>query len=77
MGDKKWVICEDVRVIKVPQIEGLTIKEILEFAGSKINIQEYLPEYDYEREYNTEWLRNVVHSLLGESFRKHVEKSRK
>ena len=74
MGDKKCVTCEDVRVIKVPQIEGLTIKEILEFARSKINIKEYLPEYDYEREHNREWLWNVIHSLLGESFRKHVEK---
>ena len=74
MRDKKFITCEDDRVIKVPQIEGLTIKEILEFAGSKINIQEYLPEYDYECEHNKEWLWNMIHSLLGESIRKHVEK---
>ena len=28
-------------------IEGLSFKEILDFAGSKINILEYLLEYDY------------------------------
>ena len=74
MGSKKCISCEDIRVIKVPQIEGLTTKEMLGFASSKVKIQEYLPEYDYEREHNREWLYNVIHRLLGRVSEKMLSK---
>ena len=41
-GDKKYLKCNRVSVIKVPHYTGLTVKDILSFAESKTNIHEFL-----------------------------------
>ena len=73
-GEKKCIRCEDVRVIKVPQYEGLTVEAIKEFAENKIDIESYLPSYDYSKEPNREWLCNIVNSLIHEEFLIYINK---
>ena len=72
-GDKKWIIWDKVKVIKIPQYEGLKVKHVLKFAASKIDIEEYLLSYDYPKEPNREWLWNIVNSLIPEEFKSFVD----
>ena len=55
-GDKKCIRCIEVKVIKIPHYEGLTVRDIIKFTESKISIKDYLPNYDYPKEPNKEWL---------------------
>ena len=48
-GRKQYIKCEDISVAKVPQFKGLQVENLLIFAGIKINIDQYLSEYDYQR----------------------------
>ena len=52
----------------VPQVKGLTVPEILEFAKSKWDIFDYLPEHSDCRLPNRVFLWNVVNSLIPEEF---------
>ena len=79
-GEKLYVSCSDVEVIKVPQYKGLKVSDILKFAATKTNINIYLPEYDYPKEPNREWVCNIVNSLIPEEFQyfiKHKEEIRR
>ena len=67
-GEKLYVSCSDVEIIKVRQYKGLKVSDILKFAASKTNINKYLPEYDYPKEPNREWVCNIVNSLISEEF---------
>ena len=73
MGNKLYVKCEDVIVIKVPQYNGLHVKDILKFASTKINIKKYLPDYDYFKEPNREWLWNIVNTLVPQDFQSFIK----
>ena len=53
-GDKLYVSCVDVEVIKVHQYKGLKVLDILKFADTKVNINKYLPESDYPKQPNRE-----------------------
>ena len=55
-GKKRYFKCEDVKVIKIPKYKGLRVREILSFAEEKISIAQYLPEYEYTKEPNREWI---------------------
>ena len=68
LGAKLYVKWEDVKVIKVPQHKGLQVKDLLKFAGQKINISKYLPDYEYSKEPNREWLWNLINSLITKEF---------
>ena len=72
-GDKKWIIWDKVKVIKIPQYEGLKVKDVLKFAASKIDIEAYLPSYDYPKEPNREWFWNIVNSLIPDEFKSFVD----
>ena len=73
MGNKLHVKCEDVIVIKVPQYNGLHVKDILKFASTKVNIKKYLPDYDYFKEPNREWLWNIVNTLVSQDFQSFIK----
>ena len=49
MEKKLYVKCRDVLVIKVPQYGGLKVKDLIRFAGSKLDIHTFLPEYSYHK----------------------------
>ena len=67
-GDKDYIKWDNVRVTKIPQYKGLRVKDILLFAKPKIDIERYLPDYEYSKEPNREWLCNLVNSLFHYDF---------
>ena len=68
IGDKSYIRCKDVRVIKVPHLDGLRVKGILGWARERVDIDRFLPEYEYDKEPSREWLCNVIHTLLDKQF---------
>ena len=74
IGRKLFVRCKDVKVINVSHYKGLRIKDILSFSSSKINIEDYLPDYDYNKEPNRVWLCNIVNSLIEDEFKTYIAK---
>ena len=68
VGDNKYLKSKDVKVWQVPQIKGLKISHILEFARAKVDIDSYLPDYQYRKEPNRAWICNVINSLHHRRF---------
>ena len=58
---------------KVPQYKGFTVKNILEFAQKNIHIDTFLPDYDYLKETNREWLWNMVDTIIPEKSQNFVQ----
>ena len=74
MGKKNYIKCDDVRVTKVLQYKGLTVRNILKFARTQTDIDKYIPEYDYLKGPNQEWLCNVVNTLVQIEFQNFIQK---
>ena len=55
-GEKLYVKLSEVEVVNVPQYEGLTVKELVQFAESEFNIDKFLFDYDCRKEPNRSWL---------------------
>ena len=73
-GDKLYISWKDVEVIKVPQFKGPAVSDILKFAATQINIASYLPEYEYSKEPNREWVWNLINSLIPDQFTEFIRK---
>ena len=71
-GDKKYLKCNRVSLIKVPHYTCLTIKDILSIAESKNNIHEFLSNFEYDKLPNKEWFCNVVNTLINEDFVEYI-----
>ena len=69
LGNKLYIKCDDVAVIKVPQYKGLFVKDLLKFASTKVNIKRCIPDYEYSKEPNREWLCNLLNTLIPEDFK--------
>ena len=68
IGDKSYIRCKDVRVIKVTHFDGLRVEGILGWARERVDIDRFLPEYEYDKEPSREWLCNAIHTLLDKQF---------
>ncbi len=73
MGTKKMIKCEDVRVIDVPQFEGLAIKDIFGFASNSVEVEMALPPAKEIGKLCRGYLANVVYTVMGEPFRQWVQ----
>ena len=73
MGKKKYVSWENVKVIKVPQYIGLTVRDILNFANRNIHIERFLTEYDCLKDPNREWLCNIINTIIPDKYQKYIE----
>ena len=63
-GEKRYIKLNKVLVIQVPQYKGLYVKDIMKFARSKIKIDDNLPEFEYNKELNSQRLCNIMNSLI-------------
>ena len=72
-GDKLYVKWSDISVIKVPQYKGLRVEDIIKFASRSVNTKPYLPEYDYTKVPNREWIWNIVNSHIPNDFQKYIK----
>ena len=73
-GEKLYVKTNKVVVVNVPQYEGLRVRDLLRFVGSKFDIDKYLPDYEYHKEPNREWLCNLLNTLVQKEFNEFVNK---
>ena len=73
MGKKLHVKCSEVTVIKVPQYNGLKVRDLIRFAESKFSIDKFLPEYSYHKEPNREWLCNIINTLVNDEFKNFIQ----
>ena len=71
-GDKLYIKWSEVKVIKVPHFEGLQIKKILAFAFEHFDVQQYIPDYEYRKEPNRDWICSLVHTLIQDEFKEFV-----
>ena len=44
---KLYIKWKDVKIVHVPQYQGSRVKEILNYAKTKVHISKYLPDYEY------------------------------
>ena len=72
-GRKLYIKCSNVAIIKVPHYKGLNVRDLLRFASSKISIKDYLPDYQYKKDPNREWLCNIINSLIQEDFHEFIQ----
>ena len=70
---KKVTKLKDVKVCSVPHLKGLTIKDLLEFAKTQIEIDMYTPDYEYDKTPNRSWIWNVTNTLWKNKFRKFID----
>jgi hypothetical protein len=68
MGVKKIIRCDDVKVIDVPQFEGLAIKDIFGYACNTPDVENALPPSKEIAKLCRAYLANVVYTLIGEPF---------
>ena len=73
-GEKLYIKWSEVIYINVPQYDGLRVKDILSFARSQFEIHKFLPDYEYNKEPNRDWLWNLINTIASESFNKFIDK---
>ena len=73
VGNKKVIKWKEVKVCSVPHPKGLTIKDLLEFAKTQIEIDMYIPDYEYDKTPNMNWIWNVINTLWQDKFRKFID----
>ena len=68
MGVKRIIKCDDVKVVDVPQFEGLAIKDIFDFACNSADVENALPPPKEISKLSRSYLSNVIYTLMGEPF---------
>ena len=72
LGKKQYIKWSEVIVVQVPQYDGLRVKDLLKFAESEFEINDFLPTYDYNKEPNRVWLCNLINTLIPEKFKEFI-----
>ena len=72
MGVKRIIPCDDVKVIDVPQFEGLSIQDIFTFAQNDRDVERALPPSKEIQKLSRGYLANVIHTILGQNFQNWV-----
>ena len=72
-GEKLYLKCGEGKVCKVPHLKTLSVGSMLEFARNNTNIDEFLPDFNYQKLPNREWLWNLLNTILGERFREFIQ----
>ena len=74
VGDKKAIKWVDVKVCSVPHLKGLSIKELIEFSRTHFDVDTYIPDYEYDKNPNRNWIWNIINTLCQEDFKKYIER---
>ena len=72
MGVKKIIKCDKVKIISVPQFEGLSIREIFDFTINTAEVQICLPPSKEILKLSRAYLSNVIYTIMGEPFQQWV-----
>ena len=72
-GRKLYIKCNKVEAIKVPRYKRLQVRELLKLASFKVNIKDYLPDYQYNKKSNRGWLCNLINTLIQKEFYEFIQ----
>ena len=68
-GKRTRISCDDVRVYQIPQYEGLTTEDILNFSKRYPEVALALPIIDREvKKLPREYISNLVHTVVKKPF---------
>ena len=67
-GSKKYIKSEKVRVMNVPQFEGLCTADILKFSESYPAVAQHLPLAKEIAKLPRQYIINIVFSIVGQPF---------
>ena len=67
-GDKKFVKCDAMRHIYVPQYKGLNIERFLAMTRDYPDVLNYLPDTRDWHKLPRQWLVNIFYSVVGKPF---------
>ena len=73
MGRKKRIYGHQVRHIAIPQYENLTIQKIADFVAPHHLVHMYLPDEKEIPKVPKQWLANVCHTVLKDTFKNWVK----
>ena len=73
LGNKLYVKWSTVIITKVPQYKGPQVHDLVRFAESHVKIKDYLPEYEYNKERNREWLCTLINTLIRDEFQNFID----
>ena len=73
-GRKKRIYGPNVHHITIPAYEGLTLKDIAEFAQDHPQVNDYLPDGKEVMKMSKQWIANVIHSVLKKTFSNWVKR---
>ena len=76
-GFKKFLYTKNAKVVKVPHIKGLSIKEIIAWAKDNSDIDSYLPTYSYRKYPGRNWICNVLNTIQSQKFQKLISEALK
>ena len=71
-GKKKYILCKNLKVLKVPHVKKLRVNDILSFPSNYVDINSYIPEYNYKKDPQREWLCNIVNTLINNEFKQFI-----
>ena len=71
-GRKKYVTNDKVKKAFCPQIEGLYMKDLLEFIVEREHLLEYFPDVDEIPKQGKAWIKNMLRILCENDFRSWV-----
>jgi len=71
-GVKKYVKCDGIKHIYIPQYESLSIREILVKWSQKENLKLFLPVEKELTSLNKQFIANVAYSVIGDEFQQWV-----
>ena len=72
-GKKDIIKNVNVRIISVPQFEGLTIEDMMEYARPVDSVMNALPPLNECAKVPRAYIANVIYSLVGEHFQQWVK----
>ena len=73
-GKRKRIKCEAVKVLPVPQFEGLTISDMLDYGRQDSKVMECLPAAEAEiLKLPRQYIANVIYTVVGDAFADWVE----
>ena len=70
---KHAIKCEEVKVLHVPQFDGLSIEDMLNWGRTKPDVMRSLPPESEIEKLPRQYIINVIYTLVGEPFSKWVD----
>ena len=68
-GKKKYVKNDSIKKAYCPQIEGLYMKDLVEFIMERGALHDYFPDFEEIPKQGKQWVKNMLRILAEDEFR--------